>query len=394
MGKNGSFSRLTDENKKTLTSRAFNFRWATLESGVIPLTAADPDIPVPSPIVDGIQEYLNEPYLSYGPAEGLPEFCQGVADFYNRHKNSDVKPEEVFAINSAASGMFLVAQAVIKPGDEVIIADPVDFLLERSVLAVGGVIKRFDRRPNTSILEAIKEQYSPKTKMLSLCNPHNPTGEIFDRDTLEAILKWAKEKNIYVVSDEIWSDIVYDGATVHSLRSFDKSLTEKVFTVYGYSKSFGLAGLRIGALITPNPEWRETMVKLSYAADTAYGVATLSQVGAVAAMQDASWSAFKEILEHYQQNRDRITQFVDSMTTLSAIPPKATYLYWINIEQTGHSADFIVEHLRKNHALAVIPGNPTFFGPRAEGHIRLSFATTTDVLEEGLERLREGLESL
>ena len=394
MGTNGSFSRLTNENKKTLRSRAFNFRWATLESGVIPLTAADPDLPVPIAIIEGIQEYLNEPYLSYGPAEGLPEFCQGVADFYNRHKGGDIQPEEVFAINSAASGMFLVAQAVIEPGDEVIIADPVDFLLERSVLAAGGIIKRFNRRPDTSILEAIQMQYSSKTKMLSLCNPHNPTGEIFDRDTLEAILRWAKEKNIYIVSDEIWSDIVYDGATVHSVRSFDKSLTGKVFTVYGYSKSFGLAGLRIGALITPNPEWRATMVKLSYAADTAYGVATLSQIGAVSAMQDASWSAFQEILEHYQQNRNRIAQFVDSIPALSAIPPKATYLYWINIEQTGHSADFIVEHLRKNHALAVIPGNPTFFGPRAEGHIRLSFATTIDVLEEGLKRLREGLESL
>ena len=394
MGTNGSFSRLTDVNKKTLRSRAFNFRWATLESGVIPLTAADPDIPVPSPIIEGIQEYLNEPYLSYGPAEGLPEFCHGVADFYNKHKGSDIQPEEVFAINSAASGMFLVAQAVVKPGDEVIIADPVDFLLERSVLAAGGVIKRFDRRPDTSILEAIREQYSSKTKMLSLCNPHNPTGEIFDRDTLEAILTWAKKKDIYVVSDEIWSDIVYDGETVHSVRSFNKSLTEKVFTVYGYSKSFGLAGLRIGALITPDPEWRDTMVKLSYAVDTAYGVATLSQVGAVAAMQDASWSAFQDVLAHYQENRDRITQFVDSMPTLSAIPPKATYLYWINIKQTGHSADFIVEHLRKNHDLAVIPGNPTFFGPRAEGHIRLSFATTTDILEEGLKRLRKGIDSL
>ena len=77
-------------------------------------------------------------------------FAYGVADFYNKHKGSDIQPEEVFAINSAASGMFLVAQAVVKPGDEVIIADPVDFLLERSVLAAGGVIKRFDRRPDTS----------------------------------------------------------------------------------------------------------------------------------------------------------------------------------------------------------------------------------------------------
>ena len=107
MGTNGSFSRLTDENKKTLRSRAFNFRWATLESSVIPLTAADPDIPVPSPIIEGIQEYLNQPYLSYGPAEGVPEFCQGVADFYNKHKGSDINPKRFLPSIVRPVGCFL-----------------------------------------------------------------------------------------------------------------------------------------------------------------------------------------------------------------------------------------------------------------------------------------------
>ena len=252
-----------------------------------------------------------------GQQRDFPSFCQGVADFYNKHKGGDIEPEEIFAINSAASGMFLVAQAVVKPGDEVIIADPVDFLLERSVLAAEESSNDLTEDLIFPFLKPSKSNFPQKQRCCPLCNPHNPTGEIFDRDTLEAIFKVGKEKDIYVVSDEIWSDIVYDGDTVHSVRSFDKSLTEKVFTVYGYSKSFGFAGLRIGALIAPNAEWRDTMVKLSYAADTAYGVGTLSQIGAVAAMQDASWSAFQDILKHYQQNRDRITQFVDSMPTLS-----------------------------------------------------------------------------
>ncbi|MEM7033816.1 MAG: pyridoxal phosphate-dependent aminotransferase, partial [Chloroflexota bacterium] len=201
-------------NIPVLKQRAYNHRWAVQEADIIPLTAADPDFPIAPQIVAGMQNYLQKGYLSYGPPTGLPEFCEGVAETLQRKRVLTCEADQIFAVNSAASALFLVAKfALNNPGDEALIADPVDFLFERSVVAAGGRVKRFSLNGggqgtfDPDEIEALIT--SGKTKLLSICNPHNPLGRVWTRDELLQLADIAVRHNLWIMSDEVWADIVY-----------------------------------------------------------------------------------------------------------------------------------------------------------------------------------------
>ena len=175
----------------TLRRRAHNFRWAEVEPDVIPLTAADSDFPIADVIREAIVDYVGAGYLSYGPARGLPEFRGAVAETLCRRRRIPCGAESVFAANSAASAMYLVARAVLQPGDEVLIPDPVDFLFERSVVAAGGVVRRFPIRmagDHSVDPSEVAARIGPRTRMISVCNPHNPLGRVWTRDELATIV--------------------------------------------------------------------------------------------------------------------------------------------------------------------------------------------------------------
>lgn len=231
-----------------LAKRAFNYRWAETEAGVIPLTAADPDFPVAQEIRDAICGYAHSGVFSYGPPRGLKEFREAIAKGFADRKQINISADHVLAIDSAASGMYAVSRAFLQAGDEMIIFDPVDFLFEQSVLAVGARVVRcpFDIEQNSFRLDLLEKLLSSKTRMIGVCNPHNPLGRLMKPGELELIAKFAIEHDLWILNDEIWSDIVYPDHTFFSLNHLREELRKKTITVYGFSKAFGLAGLRVG----------------------------------------------------------------------------------------------------------------------------------------------------
>ncbi|MCX6351319.1 MAG: aminotransferase class I/II-fold pyridoxal phosphate-dependent enzyme, partial [Bacteroidetes bacterium] len=173
-------------NLEILKRNAYNLRWATVPDGVIPLTAADPDFPSAPEIAEEIIRFTKERYLCYGPPEGLPEFKNAVANFFNNKRDVPASPEFIFPVDSAAFGIYVICKAFLNKGDEAIIFDPVDFLFRYSTEAVGGVAVPFaipagDAEIDFSKLES---HITSKTKLLCLCNPLNPTGKVFTKDEL------------------------------------------------------------------------------------------------------------------------------------------------------------------------------------------------------------------
>jgi aspartate/methionine/tyrosine aminotransferase len=362
-------------NFDALRKKAFNGRWATIPSDVIPLTAADPDFPIAPEIKEGIVEYLSDGYLCYGPFSGLFEFKTSVATHFNLRKKGDFLPEHVLAINSAAQGMYLVAKYLLSRGDEAIILDPVDFLFKKSVEACGAQIKLCKVNVETGAidLEHLEHLITPQTKLISICNPHNPLGKVYNEETLLAISNIAEKHHLWIMSDEIWSDILYDHKSFCTFSSVSEYAAQNSFIVYGFSKTFGLAGLRIGAILCKNSVVLEDFIEKSNFNSTIEGVSTLSQIAASVALEKA-WYWTEGFIQHLDKNRKLAIEIINNSSLLQTSCPEATFVIFPKIICDISSEVFVKTALEKGK-VAIVPGSERWFGPGAQGHVRICFST-------------------
>jgi aspartate/methionine/tyrosine aminotransferase len=372
-----------------LRRRAFNLRWAQQPADVIPLTAADPDFAVCPAVQEQLVRYVCEGVMSYVPPEGLPEFRAAVASWMHATRGLETKPEEVFATDSAASAMALVARASLAPGEEALIPDPVDFLFQHSVERAGAVAIRVPVKRQTAAEEfiaAMEARLTPRTRMLWLCNPHNPLGMVYPREWLLNVAEWAMRRNLRLVSDEIWSDIVYPPHAHVALAAVSPEIARRTVTVYGFSKNFALAGLRVGCVVCSDPEWRRQIISASDAESTVYGVSVLSQVAAVAALERGrDWLA--AFVRHLHAQRDYAVERLAKWPGVAVEAPQGTYVVFPNVRNLSDDAERLCEQLRQQARVALVPGASRWFGPGAGGHLRLCFATSRRILEQAFDRL-------
>ena len=373
-------------DKQILTQRAYNQRWAELPEGTIPLTAADPDFPVPAAIQDALVEYLKGGYLSYGPPAGLPEFREAAAIRFSIRDGIELSADRIVAIDSAASGMVALARAYLDVGDEMLIFDPVDFLFSHGAEKAGAKTARFRLTATGEIdWDLFESLINPRTKMIGVCQPHNPLGRNFTASELRKILELAQKYDLWILADEIWSDIVFAPGRHISMLSIEGA-AERTLLLQGTSKSFGLAGARIGFIALPDTHHVASFLENSGAVYTSFGAATLSQVAAIAAWQHCSqWLA--GFVAHLQSQRDFACERLASLAGVSVSRPDATFVLFPDISKSGWSSEALSEHLKQQAEVAVVPGSERWFGPGAVGHIRLSLATTREILSEALDRI-------
>ena len=371
-----------------LSQRAYNLRWATVPQGVIPLTAADPDLPIAQPIKEALLDYVKGGYLSYGPAEGLLSFRQAVSTDYKLKNQVDYAPEYILPVDSAAFGIYLICSALLQPGDEVIVFDPVDFLFKYSVEQVGAKALAFKTPQSEDFVDFsyLNALITSKTKLICLCNPLNPTGKVFTKTELEALAEIvAAHKELMVLSDEIWSDIVFAPNKFHSFSGISR-MFDRTITVTGYSKSYGLAGLRIGSILMPNQSLYEKIFAHSLHQSTVHGANVLGQIAAEAALNHAQdW--LMGFVSHLHKMRDFSVQRLNAMPGVSCEAPQGCYVLFPDISNTGFTASELQSHLIEGAKVAVVPGLPKWFGAGAQGHIRLSFATSYDLLDQAFDRM-------
>ena len=423
-------------DERLLRQRAYNYRWASLPEGVLPLTAASTDFKVAAPIRDAVRSFMDDGYCSYGPNEGLPEFREELARFVSLKNEAAVRAErgglqhaqglgegarvvsaeEVMVVNAAAAGVYHVAQRVLgEVGDEALVMTPVDFLLSSSISSLPGrVMRRYKVKvkgaegSNGRVffdLDEMEALISPgKTKMLSICNPHNPLGRAWSAAELVQLSNFAERHALSIFSDEVWGDFVFPPLVHIPMASVSEYAAKNTYTVVGFSKNFGLEGLRVGGLIAPSREELVACVEASDTATTAGGASTLSQVAAVAAMKKGvPWLQNWRI--HLEGN---IAFAVDRLSAIKGVgkvrKPDACFVVFIEIGEilkrgrcVGEFEDIEIEMalmqwLIKYYKVAIIPGLPQFFGPSgASGHLRIALATSRGILKEAFDRLEKGL---
>ena len=387
----------TNENIKfdVLRQRAYNMRWAEQDADVIPLTAADHDFPCAPEVVQALQDYIKEGYFTYTPHRGFPSFKQAIAKAMKERKNEDVNPDFVLPIDSAARGMKVIADAVLQPGDEVIVFDPVDFLFRTSMESAGAKVILFPTNLQSDCvsLEGLEDYITPKTKMLGFCNPHNPMGMLYKKEDLDYLLRLSEKYGFYIMNDEIWSDMIYPECEFTSLLHFGAERNARTLTVYAFSKTFGLAGLRIGCVYTMNQEMYDRVVKASLVDTTIGGIDALSQIAGEAALK-YGFPRVDAFRAQIAENRDYALARIEKMPGIKCHKPQATFVLFPDITGTGWDPVDLIDVLKEKYRVALVPGGARFFGPGSEGHIRICLSTSREVLEEGLNRLEACLNDI
>ena len=375
-----------------LKKRALGMRWAGQPEGVIPLTSADPDFKPAIEIREAMTDFIEGGYFPYAP-DALPGLRESIARYLFERKGEIVPEQYIQPVDSASSCMHVIAASVLNPGDEVIIFDPVDLLFGISTRFAGASVIYYSPKHENGAWDFsdLESYVTPKTRMICLCNPHNPLGVLYSKEELRVIAEVADRHDLWIMNDEIWSDIIYSEREFVSINALGPELNKKTISFYGFSKGFALPGLRAGFLYALNEEAFNAAMRRGY--ELAAGVDYLTQVAMKTALDSCCYwvDAF---VAHLQTNRDIIYKRLNEMPLVSAVKQEATFVTFFDIRQTGLGSQGFVDYMLKEQKVAMVPGTTQWFGPKGEGCVRICYSTSHAILNEALDRIEEGLKKL
>jgi len=324
----------------------------------------------------------------YGYPGDLDSYHEAILNWMERRHNWLIEPQWISTTHGIVNAVNLLVQAFCKPGDKVIIQPPVYYPF------FGAVINNGCRIVENQLIEVdgryemdfddLERQADKNTRLMILCSPHNPGGQIWNRNELERLAEFCLSRGIIIISDEIHHDLVYEGYTHSVLASLDTEIARKVITCTSASKTFNLAGTMTGNVIITNDSlrrrFRNQMAKCGINAPNVFGLLAAK----AAYTHGAPW--LDELLVYLQGNRDLVYETVKSeLPDVDCMRLEGTYLAWLDFTDTGLSMDEIVRQVQSDARLALNHG-PTF-GSGGEKHLRLNFACPRSMLEEGLKRM-------
>lgn len=345
-------------------------------------SAGEPDFDTPIHIKEAAKRALNEGKTKYGPEAGEPKLRQAIASKLQNDNNLAYKAENIIVTNGGKHSLFNLILALIEPGDEVIIPAPYWLSYPEMVNIAGGtnvIVKTTGQNQYKITPEQLKAAITPKTKLFVLNSPSNPTGVVYTPDEIKALAKVIVEHDIYVVSDEIYEKILYDGATHVSIASFGEDIFARSIISNGFAKAYSMTGWRLGYLAAPVEIIKATSTIQSHSTSN---VCTFAQYGAIAALE-GSQDCVTEMLTAFTERRKVIIEAINSIPNLSAPKPGGAFYVFVDISATGmKSLEFCDKFLEKQQ-VAAIPG--IAFGE--DNCIRLSYATDMTSINKGMERL-------
>ncbi|TRO46397.1 pyridoxal phosphate-dependent aminotransferase [Candidatus Bathyarchaeota archaeon] len=390
-------SLFSDDSVRTeLLRKHSKARWAALPEDVIPLTAADPDFQVAAEIREAIVEVGREGTFSYGESHGNLSFREVIAEAVRSRKGIPCTPGDIMVTSGVAQAMMIVAKYALEPGDEAILFDPVDFLFGKAVDEAGGkrVYSCVDKESRMFDVDGLSELVTPRTRLLCICNPHNPLGRVLTESELRGMAEVAADNDLVIMSDEIWSDIVYEGHSHVGTASLGQEVAERTVSLYGFSKTFAMAGLSLGYAVATDPEVMEGLK--GAAPGYFYTVNSVSQAAGEAAYSKA-WYWADAFLEHLHEQRGYVCDRLREMDGVRCHEPEGTYAVFPDISSFGMTSEEMSRYLLEEAKVAVVPGHGerfSYFGPGGEGNIRMVFSTSRGLVSEALDRVEKALGKL
>ena len=350
---------------------------------IIHLEIGEPDFDTPKHIVEAGVEALRQGYTHYGPTAGLPELREAIARNSREIRGVDTDPAQVVVTPGAKPIMFYVLLALGEPGVEVIYPNP-GFPIYESMIRFSGAtpvpMRLHEERGYHPDLDDLARKVNDRTRLIILNSPENPCGSTLTQDELEVIAGLVKQRrDLYVLSDEIYKDILYTGEH-HSIASFP-DMAERTVILDGFSKSYAMTGWRLGYGILP-PELVPHIVKL--AVNSVSCAATFSQRAAIAAL-DGPQDDVQAMLAEFTLRRRLVTDGLRSIPGINCPEPEGAFYAFPNISGTGLSSGEFEDRAMNEAGVALLSG--AGFGEFGEGYVRLSYANSQENISKALERL-------
>jgi aspartate aminotransferase len=380
-------SALTPSTTLAITAKAKEMKAQGID--VIGLGAGEPDFNTPQHIIQAAYESLIEGHTKYTPSGGTAQLKEAVINKFKQDQNLTYKPSEIIVTSGAKHALYTLFQVLLNEGDEVIIPTPYWVSYPEQVKLAGGNPVIVEGRQDNSYKitpEQLTDSITEKTKAVIINSPSNPTGMVYSSEELKAIGQVCLEKNILIVSDEIYEKLIYDGNSHTSIAEISEDLKEQTIIINGVSKSHSMTGWRIGYAAG-----NETIIKAmtNLASHSTSNPTTTSQYGAVAAYM-GDQQPVEVMRKSFEERLNIVFEKLNDIPGFDCLKPQGAFYLFPNVKEaarlTGYdNVDIFVQALLEDANVAVIPGS----GFGSEDNIRLSYATSLEQIEKAIERIHE-----
>ena len=351
---------------------------------IVHLEIGEPDFDTPAHIIDEGVRALRHGFTHYGPSPGMPQLRDASAEHVRKTRGVRCAPENVVVTPGGKPIMFFAMLALVEEGDEVLYPNPGFPIYESMIRFSGGTpvpVRLIEEQGFSLDVEQVEASITPKTKMIVLNSPHNPTGGTLTGDDiarLAAILR--KHPDVIVLSDEIYSDLVYDGEHQSILRH--EGFPERTILLDGFSKTFAMTGWRLGYGVMP-ADLATHVARLQ--TNSTSCTASFTQMAGVAALR-GDWGPIKAMVEEFHRRRDLIVDGLNAIHGIKCVRPRGAFYVFPNVTATGVPSKVLQQRLLEEAGVACLSG--TAFGDWGEGYLRFSYANSTENILEALRRIR------
>ncbi len=351
---------------------------------IIHLQIGEPDFPTPRHVVEAGQNALAEGWTKYGPTPGFPEFRDAIARYISKTRGISVGPDNVCVVPGGKPIMYFAMTALLDPGDEVVYPDPSFPIYESLIHFLGAKampVPLVESRGFSFDLDVLAKSLSPKTKLVILNSPANPTGGVIPRDDLKKIADLLRERDLMILSDEIYSRIYYEEKP-ESITQFP-GMVEKTIILDGFSKTYSMTGWRLGYGVMP--KWVADAVNLM-AVNATSCTASFTQRAGMAALQGPQDSV-DAMVKEFKKRRDAMVQALNTIPGFRCSLPAGAFYAFPNITGTKMSSKEMEEYLLNEAGVACLSG--TAFGRHGDGFLRFSYANSLENIMEAINRIRK-----
>ncbi|NPV88998.1 pyridoxal phosphate-dependent aminotransferase [Coprothermobacteraceae bacterium] len=357
---------------------------------VVHFEIGEPDFDTPENIKKAAYEALEKGYTHYVPAAGIPEVKAAYADYVAKTRNAKVDPDQIVITVGAKPIIYYTMMALVDPGDEVIYPDPGYPIYESAARFAGATLKPIVLREENGFrldVDELKRMVTPKTKVIVINSPHNPTGSALTKEELKEILALADGQKTFILMDELYHRIYYKGEMAPSMYEFEEA-RDKVILMEGFSKIYAMTGWRLGYGVLPPAlvPWFSRLQTNIYSHAPAF--IQVASMEAYRGPQDAS----KAMVDEFKRRRDYIVPRINSIKGIHCLEPDGAFYIWINIKDLKKPSKEVADYLLNEAGVALLAGNS--FGESGEGYIRISYATSMENIQWGLDQMEKALARL
>ncbi len=356
---------------------------------IIHLEIGQPDFPTPLPICEAAFRAMKEGYTGYTPAAGLLELREAIAEHIEISRGVPINPHQVVVTPGAKPIIFFTLMALINPGDEVIYPNPGFPIYESMINFVGAKAVPLPLREDVDFrfhLADLQQAISDRTRLLILNSPHNPTGGLLQQQDLEAIAELANKHNFYVLSDEIYSRILYEGQHLSILQY--PGMSSRTILLDGHSKTYAMTGWRLGYGVFPQP-LVEGIVRLIVNSNSC--TCAFTQIAGIEALKGPQ-DAVDQMVAEFQRRRDVVVEGLNAIEGIHCLKPAGAFYAFPNIKQLPINCRTLADYLLEEAGVSVLAGNA--FGHYGEGYIRISYANSLENLQEAIGKINRAIEKL